>query len=105
MSQPYNAAQYSTAKYGSSAALPADFNAFFRYNDAVYNSFQYNGLGLNAAIIFGEDVSLAVLINKNDTLTLEDVATTEIEKGPQDTVRVGEWVRIERTPPVIPWEN
>jgi len=105
MSQPYNAAQYSTAKYGSSAALPADFNAFFRYNDAVYNSFQYNGLGLNLAFTLGEDVSLAVVLSKNDALILEDVTTIELEKGPLDTVRLAEWVRVERTPPVIPWEN
>lgn len=105
--QQYDAFGYNTNLYGSSVAPPAaPAYKLGQYNSFQYNTLWYNGWIVNLQLVLTESIVMSVEAPKADTLTLQDDGPTfDITKGPQDTLDLHDWIRVERKPVNIPWEN
>ena len=53
-----------------------------------------------------EAIGMSVSIPQTDGLTIEDDGIGfAITKGPQDTIDIHDWIRVERKPVNISWKN
>lgn len=101
----YNAARYNTRNYNHFGPT----FTFLYFFDGLSLSDAYTKavtLVKAEAVAPSESMDTGSETHPTDTVLLEEnFLPFTINKGPQDTIKVAEWVRVERTPPVISWGN
>lgn len=79
------------------------------YNEFAYQSEKYNFVDtvtIAHVLLLQEVFTLLAALQKADSVTIEDDGITFVfTRGPTDILRLHDWLRLERTPPVFPWTS
>lgn len=101
----YNKVKYNAAYYNAEAAT--GFSVFITSGMSLADAYTKAVTLVKAeSVLLSDELNVTFRVEPVDQVLLEDGPLTfVVTKGPQDTIKMAEWVRLERIPPVIPWGN